>query len=55
MKEHSKGARDHHGEHKHPGHMDHHKPHMKEKHHGDSSNPLSFSHVGMAQAHGIKK
>jgi hypothetical protein len=36
-------------------HMEHHKPHMAEKHHGHHSNILNFKHVGMSQAHGIKK
>jgi len=51
--------KDHHGHHDgkhvHKGHMDHHSSHMAHKHHGHHSNPLGFSHVGMSQAHGIKK
>lgn len=54
-----KGHAHHHGEHAghhvHPEHMRHHKHHMSEHHHGHSSNPLGFSHVGMAHAFGIRK
>lgn len=49
----------HHGhlktEHKHDGHMHHHKAQHGDKHHGHASNPLKFSHVGMAHAFGIRR
>ena len=46
---------EHHGHHVHSGHMHHHHAESAHKHHGHHHNPLGFSHVGMAQAHGIKK
>lgn len=49
----------HHGHgpkhHEHSGHMHHHHEHSAHHHHGGGHNPLGFSHVGMAQAFGIRK
>lgn len=44
-----------HKKHEHPAHMRHHEHHTAEHHHGGQHNPLGFSHVGMAQAFGIRK
>lgn len=44
-----------HKAHEHPHHMRHHHHETAHHHHGAGHNPLGFSHVGMAQAFGIRK
>ena len=54
-KEHHEGHGHAHKAHEHPHHMRHHHHETAHHHHGAGHNPLGFSHVGMAQAFGIRK